>query len=286
MKKILLVMLIVPIIGSASELKILSWNLFMLPKPINFSLQQTRTKMMTEFLPQSGHDIYLFQEVFTAITKIKLSKAFTKTHPYQVQLLSDKKWPHFLDSGLMVISKYPIKVIGKDHFNKCTNTDCFAAKGVLLVEVTLPDQKKVQIATTHLQAWETQEAIDIRRLQLEQVKILLDKNLNPSVPQLLVGDLNINGFAPHEYSQALRVLGMDSSPLQGNQSATNGYPLECYKKPGPSNNPKWLDHVWIRSHQSKASIIYRHTLEYQGKFKRNRLCPLSDHRAVEAKIIL
>lgn len=275
-----------PMMAQASELKILSWNLFMLPKPLNFSLQQTRAKMMAEFLPQSGHDIYLFQETFAGMTKKKLSKAFKKSHPHQARLESDKKFPHLLDSGLIVFSKYPFKVIGKDYYQKCTNTDCFAAKGVLLIEVTMPDKKKVQIATTHLQAWETQKAVEVRRAQLTQVKNLLAKHSQADIPQLLVGDLNIDGFVPDEYPSTLNFLNMESAPLQGSQPATNGYIIECYKKPGKDNTPQWLDHVWLKANQSKAVVLYRHALEYQGIFKKKKVCPLSDHRAVEAKILL
>jgi endonuclease/exonuclease/phosphatase family metal-dependent hydrolase len=286
MKNFLITLLMLPLMAQASELKLLSWNLFMLPKPLNFSLQQTRAKMMAEFLPHSGHDIYLFQETFAGMTKKKLSKAFKKSHPYEARLESDKKFPHLLDSGLMVFSRYPFKVIGKDYFKKCTNTDCFAAKGVLLIEVSMPGNKKIQIATTHLQAWENQKAIDIRRSQIEQIKTLLEKNSRPEVPQLLVGDLNIDGFVPDEYPGSLSLLNMTSEPLNGDQPATNGYIIDCYKKPGKDNTPQWLDHVWIKPNQSKATVLYRHALDYQGIFKKKKVCPLSDHRAVEAKISL
>lgn len=278
--------LLIPFLAQATELKILSWNLFLLPKPLNFSLQQTRTKMITEFLPQSGHDIYLFQETFAGQSKKKLAKAFKKTHPFEARLNSDKKFPHFLDSGLMVFSRYPLKIIGHDYFKKCTNTDCFAAKGVLLVEISLPHQKKIQIATTHLQAWENQKAVEARRFQLEQIKNLLKKYATPDVPQLLVGDLNIDGFFPDEYQSSLQLMNMDSSPLNGEQKATNGYPSECYKKPGKDNTPQWLDHVWIQPYQSKAVVVYRNALDYKAVFKKKKVCPLSDHRALEAKISL
>lgn len=279
-------MIFLPLLVQASELKILSWNLFMLPKPINFSLQRTRTKLMAELLPDTGHDIYFFQEAFAGKTKKQLTKAFNKSHPFHASLDSDKKFPHFLGSGLLVFSRFPFKVIGRDYYKDCAHTDCFAAKGVLLVEVTLPDQKKIQIATTHLQAWEDQKAIKIRSLQLKQVHKLFEKNIKPDVPQILVGDLNIDGLIPDEYNMALQILNMTSAPLQGPQPATNGYTIDCYKKPGKDNTPQWLDHVWINPHQSKAIVLSRKALEYKGIFKKNKVCYLSDHRPIEANISL
>ncbi len=241
---------------------------------------------MTELLPTTGHDIYFFQEAFAGLTKKKLTKAFKRSHPFHAALDSDKKFPHFLGSGLLVFSRYSIKVIGKDYYKKCVHTDCFAAKGVILVEVTMPDKKKIQIATTHLQAWEDQKAVETRVFQLHQIQKLFAANFNADIPQVLVGDLNIDGLIPGEYDQALQILNMSSAPLNSSQPATNGYTIDCYKKPGKDNTPQWLDHVWLDPHQSKAVVIYRNALEFKGIFKKNKECYLSDHRPIEAKISL
>lgn len=287
MKKLIILLgLAFTMMANASDLKILTWNLFMIPKPFNNTLQQTRADMMASLLPGLGHDVYFFQEAFIGKTKKKLTNAFKNTHPYTARLGVDGKIPHLLDSGLLVFSRYPMKVLGHEYFKKCAKTDCFAAKAALLVEVTTPDGKKVQIATTHMQAWVEAKALAVRQTQLVQIKNLFKRYENPGIPQVLVGDLNIDGLLPDEYPGALDFLDMSSAPLNGRYSSTNGFVINCYRTPGEPHSGQWLDHVWIKPHQTQAAVRYRAAREFSGKFKKTGWCPLSDHRPVEALITL
>jgi endonuclease/exonuclease/phosphatase family metal-dependent hydrolase len=179
-----------------------------------------------------------------------------------------------------------MKVLGSETYKKCTKEDCFAGKGALLVEVTMPDQKKVQMMTTHLQAWDTAKAVSVRKAQLEQVKALFKKHEVPEVAQFLIGDINIDGLAPDEYHSSLDLLQMESAPLNGEITSTNGYKSECYKTPGGEHQGQWLDHVWMKPNQSTAVVLERKAVEYNAILKKNKSCPLSDHRAVAAVISL
>lgn len=265
----------------AATLKLLTWNLFMIPKPINFSLQQTRAPLIAEALLKRDNDVLVFQETFSGSARKKIIKQLKEIYPHQTRL---KGTFLHLNSGLLVLSKYPFRVLDSLHFKNCTNSDCFAAKGIILVEVTLPEGEKIQIATTHLQAWNNDKSRNVRLKQLAEIKEVLDQNAASGIPQVLAGDLNIDGQLPEiEYNKALSVLEMESSPLSGNLKITNGFNVSCYKTPGGEANGEWLDHVFLKKHETPASVLSKTVVPLTGMIK-NETCPLSDHYAVEAVI--
>jgi len=265
----------------ASTLKLLTWNLFMIPKPINFSLQQTRVPLISEALLKRNDDVLLFQETFSGLARRKLIHNLKKTYPYQARL---KGTFLRLNSGLLILSKFPLKVLDKLHFKDCTNSDCFSAKGVILVEINHPDGKKIQIATTHLQAWNNQKSRDVRAKQFSEIRDLLDRFAEPTKAQILAGDLNIDGLLPHlEYNSTLSLLDMESIQLMGDIKVTNGFNVACYKTPGGEPMGEWLDHVFIKKHETPASVVSKTVVPLSGMIK-NEICPLSDHYAVEAVI--
>jgi endonuclease/exonuclease/phosphatase family metal-dependent hydrolase len=60
--------------------------------------------------------------------------------------------PAMLDSGLVVLSDYPVLSIAHQAFPQgdCAGYDCLAAKGLLVVTVAVPDKGLISIAATHL----------------------------------------------------------------------------------------------------------------------------------------
>jgi endonuclease/exonuclease/phosphatase family metal-dependent hydrolase len=285
MKFFLFILLFVSTVASASELKILSWNLFMLPKPILFSGQQTRAKLMAKELAKTSYDIIVMQEAFSGPTRQKLRQALKAKYPYQITLVRDNNFLHFLNSGVFVVSRHPFKVLEQLYYSDCTNTDCFASKGALFLEITLPDNKKVQMATTHLQAWNTEKSRLVRRSQLTEIKETFDRFAFTGIPQILVGDLNIDAFVGSEYTESLKFLGMTSTPLTGPLNYTNGYLIDCFKVPGNDAVPEWIDHVWLNSRGTVATVVDKAARPFTGMID-DKLCPLSDHHALEARITL
>jgi len=261
--------------AQSESLKVLSWNVFMLPKPIKQSLQSTRRKIIPQKLKGSEHDIYFLQEAFMGSFRSETIRALKKTHPHQIHLNKWRGFP-FFSSGLHVLSRYPIKAIDWTYFRNCAEADCFSTKGVLLVEVTLPSGKKVQVATTHMQA--SRQHGEIRRIQMDDIKRILDRYGDPKIPQLLVGDLNINNTDP-EFTWSLELLGFKPLELVGPILYTSGLENKCYK--GGSSR-KWVDHIWHRHLRTSRSTKLRvkvFDFQHEGK-----TCPLSDHHAVEAEL--
>lgn len=267
--------------AKANELKVLSWNVFMLPKPIKYSWQKYRTNLIQEELKKVDHEVLFFQEAFTGGFHKALRKSLGDTFPHSYYL-KKRSFYYPMGSGVLVMSKYPFKVVDKIYYKRssCSGADCFASKGVVLVEINLPSGKVVQFANTHLQSGESDG--HKRMIQVEQIRAMLKKHERAGVPQFLVGDLNIDSVEP-EFHQALDVLQMDYAELQGPILYTNHLKNDCYKTAGDGIHHEWIDHIWSSGANAKKAQMQVKVMDFDYHGVK---CPLSDHHAVEATIPL
>lgn len=252
----------------------------MLPKPIKNSLQGIRRQVIANQLAGTTYDIIFFQEAFSGQFRKTVIEKLKSDYPYSFYLKKTKKIKHVFGSGLLVLSRHPFQVIETLYFDKCGGFDCYASKGAVLLETTLPDGKRIQFATTHLQSKEKLGAV--RLYQLSLIKAMLDRRFTVNVPQLLIGDLNIDALEPEpDFAQGLNIMGMDALPLSGPIQHTSSRTNDCYKIPG--KNKEWIDHIWI-SQQATTTRSYMSVknLEFTYKMK---TCPSSDHHALEAQIL-
>ena len=285
MMRFIFIFFMMPTMLFAQDLKIVSWNVYMLPKPIKFSLQPDRTKLIGDIFEKSDYDFIFFQEAFSSKFRSTVGKRIKNKYPHQYVLPRSRRITHVMNSGVYVASKKPFEILGHYYYTKCASADCFAAKGVLLIEQKTESGKKVQFAITHMQAGKNENKVNIRRSQIKEIKALLDKHARPGVPQFLVGDLNIDAHLPIEYPESIKTLEMSNTPLVGTMNSTNGFKVSCYNVPGEENAGEWLDHVWLRENRSEAHVTTKKVIPYYGKIN-GKDCPLSDHYAVEALIHL
>lgn len=287
MRKFLITFLaMVPLMASAHEFKLLSWNVFMIPKPINFTKQVERTDLISKKLQETEHDIILFQEAFRKGFKKMVANDLKEKYPYQATLNRRMTFKTVLNSGLYIASKYPLEVLGHRYFTRSIHADKFSSKGVLLVEVTLPNEKKVQIATTHVQAWDDEEAVAVRAYQFKEIRQFLNAHKKPGIPQILAGDLNVDSLLEQEYSSSLSILRMEEGSIEGELYYTSGFKTVCYHQPGKNEPPKLLDHILVDPNESDIEISSRQIVEFKDFMKKGIECPLSDHHAIEATIRL
>ncbi len=269
-KILLLLALIVPAHGA--DLRVLSWNAFMLPKPIKFSNQSVRTEVISYALSDGEYDLIFFQEAFMGSFREKVGNDLKENYPHQYYLGNNRFLYPFFGSGVFILSKKPFTVLDKVYFDKCGAADCFAAKGSVLIETKIPNGKTVQFAVTHLQATEKLGAVRLR--QMGQINKMLQKHKKENIPQLLVGDLNTDAKEP-EFEKGLDLLGMNATQLTGEYDHTNVIP--CYKK--PTHQKEWIDHMWVdKKTQLKDSSISARAVDYEFK---GQTCMASDHLAIE-----
>ena len=280
MTKFLLILCAFMSYAHAEDVKVFTWNTFMLPKPIKFSHQSERTDLITDLINKSGDDVIVLQEAFSGDFRAKLNSRTNKRYPYQYYLNRQIFSFDVYGSGVYYLSRYPMKILAHTYYQDCTKADCFASKGTALAEFTLPSGKKFQIAGTHLQAGQKELSHEIRMKQLVQVKSLIAKFEKKGVPQLLIGDLNIDAISSPDFTRALGLMNMVSGPLEGSLPYSNGFPTICYEKPG-DDKKEWLDHILMKANESDALVLHRQVRPYIGQID-GMNCPLSDHWGVEA----
>lgn len=256
----------------------------MLPKPIKNSEQKNRSELQGKELSkiQSELDFVVLNEAFTKRSRNNISDKM-KDLPHTARLPRKGGILKVMDSGVMVMSRYPIEVLGQSYYKKCGKADCFASKGVLLVEVTLPSGKKVQVASTHLQSGQQEKYARIRETQLAQIKELLSQHARPGVPQLLAGDLNMDSKKSDEFSRALAFLNMTSTEDSGEIKTSKSSQVSCFGAVDKEDPKAWLDHVLISKQGGLSQVIQKESLPLRSTLN-GMNCDLSDHLPVKAKI--
>lgn len=279
---LLLCLSLLPFTAQAENLRLLTFNTYMLPSPLKHSKQKERARLIPERIraQKIDADIMVFQEAFSGNFKKQMKQELGKDYPYHETLGRHGGLTKFLDGGLLVMSRYPIKLLGKTYFKQCAKADCFASKGALLVEMTKPDGSKVQIVTSHLQSGQSKPKYrKIRESQVLQIKELMDRHARPGIPQILAGDLNINKWNGDEYSQMLTTLGAESSELSGRLTSSISPNTKCFTKTNRTST-KLVDHVVMNPRGSLSQVTSKEIRPITSSFRGVEDCDLSDHLPV------
>ena len=265
---------------AAQQLKILSWNVQLLPR--SFSLfskalrkkQAVRTPWIIEHCQQADYDVIVFQEVFDKPLSKQLQVALLEYYPYQVQPL--KKAGRLTSSGILIVSKWPIQKVGAVVYPKGAHEDAWAAKGCTVVKLQ-QGANALYIAGTHLQAGGSTAAKTQRGIQYQAIKNLLDNTTNDSLAIVLAGDLNTRKSAKTVYANMLSILEMQDKPLDEKRPYT--IDLNNTWKTGGSNQQ--LDYILLRPQQSQLQLQQQKLLRLQKKWKEQPM-DLADHYGVIA----
>jgi len=105
----------------------------------------------------------------------------------------------FVDSGLLILSDYPILAVRRAAFpvGACAGFDCLANKGLVMALVAVPGASTpVAIVDTHLNSrWAAHVSFDrslhAYRLQLAAVDRFVRDEVPHGLPMILVGDFNV-----------------------------------------------------------------------------------------------
>jgi endonuclease/exonuclease/phosphatase family metal-dependent hydrolase len=198
-----------------TRLKVLCWNIQLLPNGLALfskhlrKAQKVRLPWIIEHCQQSDYEVIVFQEVFDVQLRRKLRHKLRKAYPYQV-----KPKGKFLrySSGILILSRLPMKALGHVTFPPGITADKMAAKGCMLVEVN-KNGKKIQLGGTHLQAGGSEREQNIRQEQYLRIRKLFDGHLQAEIPQVLLGDLNTEQHLRPRYEAMLQTLDMHDTPL-------------------------------------------------------------------------
>lgn len=268
--------------AQSDSLKILSWNIYMLPVSIKNVGQAKRVSYIAEQINATNYDVIVFQEAFDRKARYNLSKQIRKDFPYQEGPANSK--PSFLrmNSGVWIVSKHPMKFVDEIDYYRACGVDKVARKGALLVEVN-KNGRTYQIAGTHMQAGVSKKANEVRIAQLLQLKQeLLDKNEIDGVPQIICGDFNTPKSDCKHYELITDSLKVVDGPFESSLQYT--YDTHKNELATGSNYQEVLDYIFVKENKRKLQFSRRKVVAFNAKWHKSRKS-LSDHFAVELVLV-
>jgi endonuclease/exonuclease/phosphatase family metal-dependent hydrolase len=272
------------------SLRLLSWNIQMLPFPAPPHGKARRARAIASLLKEHPYDVVVFQEAFKRRSRRILRRELQEVFPHQTDVLNRKTISIKASGGVMIFSRHPIQATHEIRFTKRRGYDKFARKGAMLAEIEFRG-KLVQVLGTHLQAFGTD---GILISQYNQMKMeLLEPHQRPGVPQFLLGDFNtrkvpaipagLSGDTPMpqtRYSAMLQTLEAEDGELHGEQQYTMDRPYNdlCTRR---KEARLLLDYVLVRP--AKNLTIRREVKIFRKQWDKVHL-DLSDHFALEALV--
>ena len=264
--------------GDSTSLKILSWNIYMLPYVSLFNHNADRASVIADKLQHSDYQIIVFQEAFSNKCRNVLAKRLAKEYPYQYGPANKCLLPFRTSSGLWVVSKIPLKQLDRIKFSISRGFDMIARKGAVLFQGEFKGAP-FQLLTTHLQA---DNSHLVREKQCREIREhLLNQYFNPNIPQLICGDFNIDMDDHDNYQSMLHTLGSKNGEITGEIKVTydeidNNLARTIFGKKRVIDyilvrNEQWIDRI-----ERKVQTFYARI----GHTSSN----LSDHYAMEAII--
>ena len=257
---------------------IFSWNIKLLPKALisvkHFPLK--RVPHIVEKMISSNYDVIVFQEAFDKAATSRLKEGLRYFYPYQIGPANQKGAK--LNSGVMIVSKYPIKELGSIEYKDCSKINCMSRKGALLGEIEVKGHT-IQVSGTHLDA----NNADVRVLQYEELRNFVQKYAKNGIPQFHAGDYNTNITDSVYYPKMMQMLGWQDGPLSGPIQIT--FDNDNIDMSFDRGGKGVLDYIFYVSNGVEPLFVSREVLIYQHTWKKN-FKDLSDHYGVLMKIVL
>ena len=135
-------------------IKIVSWNIKMVPKVLGLFTKSARKKQkdraprIIQYLNNTDFDIVILQELFDQSINKKFSKDLSINYPYILSPIKEG-FTVKMTSGVMILSKYPYELIAHEIFNVSKKKDNSAQKACSLIKVNI-NGKKILVGGTHL----------------------------------------------------------------------------------------------------------------------------------------
>lgn len=267
-----------------TSVQVLSWNIQMLPNALGMFSSALRKKQgirapwIIKHCIATSYDVIVFQEVFDRDIKRKLKKALKEAYPYQVDTRMAKG--RLTSNGIFIVSRISMKYVDHVIYEKGAHEDAWAAKGCTLVEVE-KDGHKFQIAGTHLQSGSSEAAEKHRALQYQDIRNLLDKHSDKTLPVLVLGDMNTQKSNVPKYTQMIETMDVQDFPLD----EENPYTVDNKNSWNKHEKDIQLDYVFLQARTTKTNIEEQKVLRLREAYKGKEI-DLADHYGIVAKVLL
>ena len=260
------------------ELKILTWNIYMLPFCSRIHWNCRRAEGIAHTIVAYNYDIIIFEEAFDHRARKILRSQLKGDYPYMYGPANESALSLRTNSGIWILSKIPLQKMEQIEFRNRIGIDAFARKGAVLFEGSWQGQP-FQLLGTHLQ---NDSPDEVRSAQISEISNkLLKKYARHDIPQIVCGDFNIEFEDKVNYRNMLNLLNAENGILRGDTQSSFD---EVDNKLAQKENGKKLliDYVLIRNTKS-IKEIERHVCVMKDRIK-NIDSDLSDHYGIEATI--
>ncbi len=257
------------------QLKILSWNIYMLPNVVARKGRCERAEAIVNELKNADYNIIVFQEAFHEKARGIISNGLNETYPYQYGPYNDKPGLK-ISSGVWVVSKLPLQELKSIEFKNCAGIDCMSRKGAVLLEGKV-NEKSFQILGTHLQS-DQQQLIRYRQMDQIYVELLAEFRKN-DVPQFLCGDMTTEAEIKERYCEMLNCFDAEDGTFASVEQHTyNADDNDLALSQGGVGKSS-LDYILVRNNGAKMKAIKR----YVSVLKKGKK-HLSDHYGVVCEV--
>lgn len=227
---------------------------------------EERASVLADALHRKSADLILLQEVYETSHVQALVKRLRKTYPFCIYTKSARSFQ--LSSGLVMISRYPIRRAMFHRFNRSPIDEAiFADKGFQLCYLDFGEGRLLCIANVHTTAggiFNHPEASKIEKIRAEQIRQLLctidstnadkaiiagDLNTGPSMSATNFQQLEAAGFVD-AVGEALGDSNIDSLVTWDPKNPLNS------NGPHRSSPPQRIDHVLYRCASDAVRSLY------------------------------
>lgn len=265
--------------GKGGQIKIVTWNIYMLPHLFVHTGQAQRAVEIANALKNQDADIVVFEEAFDNKARNIIRDSLKAYFPYESgDPGKNSKWK--TSCGVWIISRVPIEVVKQIFFKEANGSDRLATKGAILVE----GQKNgfcFQLVGTHLQADlnSGKNVQPIRDKQYAEIKKqLLEPYSYENVPQFIAGDFNTIHNDSLCYNHMVGALKFTPCPLQGDRCYSYDYTHNDLVI-GTSNKPQLIDYLFYSAPAEDEVRGSMHIVVFSKRWN-DKHKDLSDHFAV------
>ena len=261
-------------------IKIVSWNIKMVPKVLGLltksarKKQKERTPRIIQYLNNSNFDIVILQELFDQSISKKFCKDLSINYPYILSPIKEG-FTVKMTSGVMILSKYPYELMAHEIFNVSKKTDNLAQKACSLIKINI-NGKKILIGGTHLDSWSEESRLLQSKLTKEKI---IAPFINDTVPMFLAGDFNVNNPS-NGYDSLARLFNLENFQLNDDRPFTfdefNSWNEKGYKS--------WIDFIFYQK-TKKVEVVDQYILRPVMTYKKTKM-DLSDHYQIVLKAVI
>jgi endonuclease/exonuclease/phosphatase family metal-dependent hydrolase len=261
------------------QLKVITWNIYMLPRLFVHTGQAERAAEIANVLKNQDADVVVFEEAFDAKARNIIRNSLKAYFPYESGDPGSHSWWK-TSCGVWIISKVPIEVVKQIYFKEARSSDRLATKGAILVE----GQKNgfcFQLVGTHLQADPNsgKNVQPIRDKQYTEIrKQLLEPYSRENIPQFVAGDFNTIHNDSQCYNHMVDSLRFTPCTLVGDKSFSYDYTHNDLVL-GTCCKPQLIDYLFYSSLPGERLQGHMQIVSFCKKWS-DKHKDLSDHFAV------